>query len=456
MSEHELDHLLGGFAANTLTDDEKRRLYAAALYDQQLFNALADEQALRELLADPAVRRRLLEALHSTGSSTAGATRSWLDWFRRPAHLALAGGLTAAVFAVVFGTRVYQESLRQAAQAVATEDVRPMAPPASSAVKSQPSPPSSAERMHNADKEEARAEPESSAQLRKPSDGLTIEDTVRRKQDEVPRQATQPVTALLDKTRKKAAPSTEQDLSTASAPPASKPAPAPLPAPSSEAAKESVRSMLNARALYYGESTRRDAELMTKQKERTTEPFGASARKFERLEQKEGQPEAVSEMANVPLKPLGLRYSFVTQSADGREREIDKATAAKSTRPIFLTVEVNQESYLQIWKFGEPPTPELVFPKKDAGTISYKMTAGRRERIPMPTSIDTLTIRVSRTPFGPIIRQEAMLLDQSTSQQLQESVSPSKTADRSEQAQYVVNPDLSPTMGLSATISLDR
>lgn len=63
MSEHKLEHLLGGFAADTLTADEQQRLYAAALQDQQLFNALADEQALKALLADPVVRRRLLEAV---------------------------------------------------------------------------------------------------------------------------------------------------------------------------------------------------------------------------------------------------------------------------------------------------------------------------------------------------------------------------------------------------------
>ena len=60
MSEHDLEKLLGGFAADTLTPEEKQTLFTAALQDQQLFNALADEQALKELLSDPDVRRRLL------------------------------------------------------------------------------------------------------------------------------------------------------------------------------------------------------------------------------------------------------------------------------------------------------------------------------------------------------------------------------------------------------------
>lgn len=63
MAERDLEKLLGGFAADTLTPKEKQALYAAALQDQQLFNALADEQTLKELLSDPDVRRRLLASL---------------------------------------------------------------------------------------------------------------------------------------------------------------------------------------------------------------------------------------------------------------------------------------------------------------------------------------------------------------------------------------------------------
>jgi len=157
MSEHELEKLLGGFAADTLTAEEKRRLYAAALQDQQLFNALADEQALKELLADPAVRRRLLEALRNTTPSPTGRSLPWLTWFRRPANLALAGGFTVAVFAVVLGTKVYQQSLEQAAQSVATEGMTPTSPPASAPVASQSVPPPIAEDTTKSGKEIAQA-----------------------------------------------------------------------------------------------------------------------------------------------------------------------------------------------------------------------------------------------------------------------------------------------------------
>ena len=87
MAEHELEKLLGGFAADTLTPEERQKLFTAALQDQQLFNALADEQALKELLTDPIVRRRLLDVLQQTSPSRAGGSLSWLDWFRRPTGL---------------------------------------------------------------------------------------------------------------------------------------------------------------------------------------------------------------------------------------------------------------------------------------------------------------------------------------------------------------------------------
>ena len=145
MSEHDLEKLLGGFAANTLTPEERSRLYTAALQDQQLFNALADEQALKELLADPDVRRRLLQALQQPGASESGWARPWWAWFRKPAGLAFAGGLAAAVFAIAFGTRIYQESVDRATQSVVTEESKPAVPPVQSAQPSiQPSPPPAA------------------------------------------------------------------------------------------------------------------------------------------------------------------------------------------------------------------------------------------------------------------------------------------------------------------------
>lgn len=55
--------LLGGYATGTLTSEERQALFAAALEDQELFDALAEEEALREQLADPVFREELQEAI---------------------------------------------------------------------------------------------------------------------------------------------------------------------------------------------------------------------------------------------------------------------------------------------------------------------------------------------------------------------------------------------------------
>ena len=68
MPEKDLEKLLGGYATGTLTEEERKALFEAALHDQGLFNALADEQALKELLDDPVSRRRLLDMLEKASA----------------------------------------------------------------------------------------------------------------------------------------------------------------------------------------------------------------------------------------------------------------------------------------------------------------------------------------------------------------------------------------------------
>jgi hypothetical protein len=63
MRREDIRKLLGGYATGTLTAEERQALFEAALDDQELFDALAKEQPLRELLEDPAARAHLLAAL---------------------------------------------------------------------------------------------------------------------------------------------------------------------------------------------------------------------------------------------------------------------------------------------------------------------------------------------------------------------------------------------------------
>jgi hypothetical protein len=55
--------LVGGYATGTLSDAERKLLFEAALDDQELFDELAREQALKELLDEPGAREGLIAAL---------------------------------------------------------------------------------------------------------------------------------------------------------------------------------------------------------------------------------------------------------------------------------------------------------------------------------------------------------------------------------------------------------
>ena len=63
MSGEDIRKLLGGYATGTLSADEQKALFEAALHDEKLFAALADEHALREMLEDFGNRAALLRAL---------------------------------------------------------------------------------------------------------------------------------------------------------------------------------------------------------------------------------------------------------------------------------------------------------------------------------------------------------------------------------------------------------
>jgi hypothetical protein len=97
MSPQDIEKLLGGYATDTLNDQERRTLFEAALGNQALFDALADEQALRELLQDGPSRAHLLAALGGERVSPLARLAAWL---RRPPVLALAAAVAAGIVTV--------------------------------------------------------------------------------------------------------------------------------------------------------------------------------------------------------------------------------------------------------------------------------------------------------------------------------------------------------------------
>ena len=92
MTSDEARKLLGGYATGSLTEAEKTALFQAALEDQELFDELAGEQVLKEVLDQPGARQRLIAALEPPRQ------RAWL-WVTAAATAGL-----AIVVGVVVGT----------------------------------------------------------------------------------------------------------------------------------------------------------------------------------------------------------------------------------------------------------------------------------------------------------------------------------------------------------------
>ncbi len=465
MSEHDLEKLLGGFAADTLTPEEKQSLYTAALQDQQLFNALADEQALKELLADPGVRRRLLTSLEQKSASGTDGALSWLDWFRRPAGLALAGGLSAAALAVVLGVRIYQDSLRHAAESTASEEVKPATPHAvEPQAKAKESVAPAIDRQKKDGLIDKPAIPERSipppSKKERASDVARDSLKQRSRQDEVRSQAEAPVAALSKSAEEVPSPA-DQKLAASSAQPATAPEPKPMQPPAGGRVAATATPALGARTLFYGGMPgRADTRSMAKEQEQAMKPLAKSAPQPNRFEQK---PEGLSQPGKAsgtvaPLRHLGLRYSFVVRGTDGQEREVDAATALKSIQPVLLTVEANQDAYLQVWETGGSSTPQLLWPEKESGQTSLKITAGQRQHIPlsMESGPITLTARLSRVPSESITPPETGMADRLSPNQLQESITASNRTGSQERATYVVNPDPSTAAQIAVDITLDR
>ncbi len=410
MSEHDLEKLLGAFAADTLTPDERRALFTAALQDQQLFNSLADEQALKELLADPDVRRRLLQSLEQRESRSGGGL-SWLDWLRKPSGMALAGGLAAAAVAVVLGTKIYQDSFDEAVRSVATEEAKPASPAVDA-----PTPP-----LLSRPETEAK----SGEQARRAGDA---KDTSR------------------DKPAKRKTPTSEQRRRNLR----NQEEPGPVrkedetrhaPAPLAGAAPPST----GARALFYsGAPTSSDVRALSKdtltaqteQEPRITEPISKSER-FSQM------PEVGKAAAPATAKPLGIRYSFVVRGGEGQDREVDAATALRSGGQARLTVETNQDAYLQIATVTGTSAPQLLFPHDAAGHPSIKAVAGTSYDLPLPIPTEgepaSVIVRVSREPAGSIPTGEPARKDRPATVVLEESASPGGPAGLSERAVYVVD-----------------
>ncbi len=122
-----IEKLLGGWAAGTLTEAERRALMEAALEDQALFDQLAGEQLLKETLEDPALRARIYAAAQEHRGGL------WEAVWRRPWTWGV--GMAAASVLIFSAVRWQQMAAYRAApvQRAPMQAVEPAPPPAAPA-----------------------------------------------------------------------------------------------------------------------------------------------------------------------------------------------------------------------------------------------------------------------------------------------------------------------------------
>jgi len=374
VTRDDVEKLLGGYATGTLTAQERKLLFEAALADQTLFNALADEQALKELLDNPHARRRLLTALRAQASRPSLLSRL-RGWLLPPAVRAVAGGLAVAVLAVTTVTRLL--------------DIVP--PPAEVTEDSY--------QTKSADKVMAGKKEATPKKAARQEPMVALEKTVREadvKQNKDAEQlaaapAPPPDTKLSEPPpvaaapEAKTAPATKAETSAAQ-PPSTTAAGVPVPSQQSMARAEAERpaEVGAARDLFYGTGARRkDKEVA----DRPAEQSGSA-----RDEPRKYAPSLPDEriaafggLARPSIQRLGLRYGI----------------APRKEGPA-LVVEVNQRGYLYAAARDAAGATTPVYPALSANPQAALVEPGLRYFIPPLGALSAarLILILSRTPLA--------------------------------------------------------
>jgi hypothetical protein len=125
MTSEQARKLLGGYATNSLTEAERKALFEAALDDQELFDALQQEEALKELLADPASRNQIHRALIEAPVSR--PVRAWFSEARLWGGLAGTVAAAALIVAVIRSNDQQKSQVARVApsQQISAEQARP-------------------------------------------------------------------------------------------------------------------------------------------------------------------------------------------------------------------------------------------------------------------------------------------------------------------------------------------
>jgi hypothetical protein len=127
MADDNIRDLMGRYATGSLTADEEKRLFDAALDDQELFDELAREQDVRQLIDEPGARMRLIRALEPPRRGPA-----WIF------GLAATAALTAVLIVVLMRPTQKPAQVAVATKTSVNPEPAPAAPPPADARKPAP------------------------------------------------------------------------------------------------------------------------------------------------------------------------------------------------------------------------------------------------------------------------------------------------------------------------------
>jgi len=444
MPDRDLEKLLGGYATGTLTDEERRALFEAALHDQRLFEALAREQALKESLDDPHSRRRILETLERSSPSPA---QSWimlgLDWLRRPANLALSGSLASALVAVIALGHLLLEVEPKTTEPLLMANARRGAssgearPSASAKLDSTKAKTSSGQSVGGLRAEKAEKKVDRISQPAAETTRETASDTRLAKADKAPASRLPSRESAPEADQKSSTPTPAAQPPAPAAPPPSKEAqqgPASTPHPASPEAKSAGpeeettvqiptellspmerqkttgrpgREQQRARDLFYAqaEPTRTDrGKTAEGQQER---PMVAQAPKAEAesTAQRFGSLGKIQASPHVRNQPIGLRYSILKQGKEGVETEADPAERFEASSTLKLTVEVNEPGFLYVLKRD----PSRIWTVLHPSVGQKETTAGPDPRVESRTRLE-LPLTGAVTAKDQPVRTDAFIL----------------------------------------------
>jgi len=307
------EKLLGGYATDTLNEAERKALFEAALANQDLFNTLADEEALRELLSDARCRRQLLSLLQPRREPV---WRRLAAWMGRPSSWAVAGSLATVL--LITGLLV---EMNRTTRPVSVALLKVEAPAETAQKPAQAAPAKAAPRE---EKQVAKKRTAAPAHVAGPApEPAPARDVLLAEKAEAPAPPAAPLPA----------PTASQELAATSfraQPQAGRLEMSRMPPTEQEARKD-------ARTLYYGSAGRRGAAAA----DRAAPPVAALRAK-----------------AASPTAPLGLRYSILRRDASGQFSALAPDTVLQPGDAIRLSVEANQSGYVSLLRSGAAGVPQ--------------------------------------------------------------------------------------------------